>query len=220
MEYINALQQWITARDYKNIAALSFKLASYCFDVGSDVATGVHFLQGGHGSEGNGTNITYALDEDQSTDPDTAWGAVTLSLVFIPGLILGVVFGMGVIADDWKKCKTWMGALLILVVCTFCPVIVPLIFIYNIIRIMQHKEVGKDSSLMIPAASNLEASLEALPQLVLQLHTILNGYDTNWIQCLSIVSSFTTIAMTSIASDIEFGKDGEDVEDLTLMEKS
>ena len=206
--------------DYKNIAKLSFKLASYCFDVGSDVVTGVNFLQGGHGSGGNGTNMTYAVDDDQSTAPDTAWGAITLSLVFMPGLIFGVAVVMGSIAEDWKKCGMWMDALSGFVVGAFLPVIVPSMFIYIIVLMMLKKEVSEGINRGFIAASGLEASLEALPQLVLQLHTILNGYETTWIQCLSIASSFTTIAISSISSDVEFGQSGEDEEDLTLKEKA
>jgi len=203
--------------DYKNIAIHLYKLASYCFDVGSDIATGVDFLKGRNYSEGNGTNV---LEEDQSTIPDTAWGAVTLSLVFMPGLILGVAFGMGFIARDWKNCGNWMKALFLLVLSTFWPVIVPFDFLHNIVRMMKKKEVREQANARITIASGLEASLEALPQLVLQLHTILNGYETTWIQILSIVSSFTTIAISSITCDIEYGHSGEDEEDRTLKEKA
>ena len=79
--------------------------------------------------------------------------------------------------------------------------------------------MGETANLKITAASGLEASLEALLQLVLQLHTILNCYDTTWIQLLSIGSSFTTLAISSMTSDIEFGKSGKNKDDLTLMEE-
>ena len=223
--------------DYKGIGLLSWKLGSYCFDVGSDILNGLSFL---HDSRNTTVNVIFnstiegsflhnetkfynlseRYQEVEITKPDTIWGVLSLSLVFMPGLILGVAAGMGFIADDWKKCRSWMGALFWLVVGAFFPVIVPFIFIYNIVRMMLKKEVQKYANWMITVASGLEASLEALPQLVLQLHTILNGYDTTWIQCLSIASSFTTIAISSITSDVEFGQSGEDDEDLTWKEKA
>lgn len=66
--------------------------------------------------------------------------------------------------------------------------------------------------------TGLEASLEALPQLVLQMHTIINGYDTTTIHLMSIGPSFTSVTMSSISSDIELGKTSIDEEDKTLME--
>ena len=212
---------------------------SYCFDVGSDILNGLSFLhesrnttiKGMFNSTNEGPflhnetkfyNLSNGYQEVEISKPDTIWGILSLrlSLVFMPGLIFGVVGGMGVIADDWKNCFSWMVLLFRLAIGVFGPVIVPFIFIYNIGRMMLKKEVDEGVNWVITVALGLEASLEALPQLVLQLHTILNGYDTTWIQLLSIGSSFTSIAVSSITSDIEFGKSGDDEQDLTLTEKA
>ena len=46
----------------------------------SDIANGVLFFQGRNDSEGNGCNMFYGLEEDQSTEPDTAWSVITRAL--------------------------------------------------------------------------------------------------------------------------------------------
>jgi len=128
------------------------RIASYFFDVGFDIATGINFLEGRNYSEGNGTNV---LEEDQSTIPDTAWGTLTLCLVFMPGWIVGVVAGMGtIIVAVHRNCR-WMAPLLGLVVAAFFPVIQPIIFIYYIMILMPKEDPVDESDVdCLPKIAN------------------------------------------------------------------
>ena len=224
--------------DYKGIGLLLWQLGSYCFDVVTDVLNGASFLNEKRNTTVNGIfnstngdpfflnetkfyNLSEEIQEVEISKADTIWGVLTLALAFTPGLIFGVSLSMGAITNLRRtKCRKNIGSWIMWLsfFFFFFPVIVPTFIITNIVMKMLKKDWDEeeDGRLYVPTALWLEASLEAMPQLVLQLHTILNGYDPTWIQCLSIGSSFTTIAISSITSDMEFSKSGE--EDRTLME--
>ena len=143
--------------DYKGIGMLSWRLGSYLFDVASDILNGLRFLHESRNKTVNGIinstnegpflrselkfyNFSNGHQEVEINKPDTIWGVVSLSLVVMPGLVLGVVAGMILIAEDWKDCCRWIRALFALVHGAFFPVIVPIIFIYNIGRMMLKKK--------------------------------------------------------------------------------
>ena len=95
----------------------------------------------------------------------------------------------------------------------------PFYFMYQIGRLFLKNKLDEETIYMILLFAGLESSLEALPQLVLQLHTILNGYETTWIQIISIVSSFSSIAIASTTADMEFTKGRYKVDDTTMLKK-
>ena len=203
---------------YKGIIMLSVRLVSYCFDVGSDVVNGIRFLQAHTHTipedpllqnETKFYNTCYQFDGDGAHQPETVWGALTLTFVFLPGMVIGVVYGMRVIAKNWKDCNNWMFALFWWFCIAIFPICFPLYITYNIGRLILKKEVAKKASWKIPAILGMEASLEAFPNLVLQLHTILRGHDITGIQKFAIGSSLTSIVIASIVSDIENGKIGK-----------
>ena len=70
----------------------------------------------------------------------------------------------------------------------------------------------------ITGMTGLEAALESLPQIVLQVHTILNGYPTTWIQVVCIFTSFAQISMSSITSDLQVAQGGQQ-EEMSLTKK-
>ena len=182
--------------DYKSIAKLFVKMGMYCFDVGSDVANGVHFLHGDDRSDGkriynptsehqffqNETqfyNKSYTLTQDQNTTPDKDWGALTLTLVFVPEVVWGVANEIGTITKGCMSCRAWMNSLSEIAMGALLPVWFPFWFLCSIVRICLKKEEGDHNEQYMIALSGMEASLEALPQLVLQLHAILNGHSTS-----------------------------------------
>lgn len=145
--------------DYKSIGILLMKLGSYCFDVGSDILNGLHFLHNSRNTAINGIfnsttegtllhnetkfyNLSEGSQEVEINKPDTIWGTLTLSwstLVFVPGITYGVIVGIGYIVEGWKKCGIWIRALGFLSFSAFFPVIVPIYFMKNIGRLMLKK---------------------------------------------------------------------------------
>ena len=114
--------------DYINLILLLWKFGSYCFDVVSDILNGLSFLHESRNTTVNGIfntvndgpflhnetkfyNVSDRYPEVQIERPDTIWGVLSLSFVFMPGLIYGVVAGMAGIAENWKDCCKWMGVL-------------------------------------------------------------------------------------------------------------
>ena len=207
-----------------DIAKLLVKMGMYSFDVGSDVANGVHFLKTDDYSDGKTIydanfkdpffqdetqlyNMSYGFAQDQNTTPDKVWGALTLTLIFVPGVVWGFVSGIGSITADWRNPKAWMTAFYEIAMGAFVPIWFPFFFMFSIVRVALNKEEDDHSEKYITALSGMEASLEALPQLVLQLHTILNGHSTTIPQFIAIVSSFVSITTASIISDIKFGSE-------------
>ena len=131
-------------------------------------------------------------------------------------MVIGFVYGIRVIA---KNVNNWMFALFWLFCIAIFPICFPLYIAYNIGRLIMKKGVAKKASWKIPAILGMEASLEALPNLVLQLHTILRGHDITGIQKFAIGSSLTSIVIASIVSDIENGKIGK-VDNNTTKKKT
>ena len=93
--------------DYKTLAIQCYKFGSLLFDVGSDIVNGLNFLN----SDGNGTSTEEQLVLNNTLRygdrVDTAWGALTITLIFIPGLVMGFVVAIGTIVEDWKDCVNW-----------------------------------------------------------------------------------------------------------------
>jgi len=70
---------------------------------------------------------------------------------------------------------------------------------------------------VLTGVTNLEASVESVGQLCLQLFTILYGYPSGLIQKITIATSFIQIARCAILNDIE-AKLGVDDKTLTFVE--
>ena len=149
--------------------------------------------------------MSYSLTQDKNTTPDKDWGALTLTLVFVPGVVWGVANGIGTITKGCMSCRAWMNALSEMAMGALVPLWFPFWFLYSIGRICLKKEEDEHNEQYMTALSGMEASLEALPQLVLQLHTILNGHSTSATQMICIASSFLSVSKASIISDMKFG---------------
>ena len=71
------------------------------------------------------------------------------------------------IIKDWKSCGGWMDGLLNFALGVILPIWIPFLFLKSIVQVIQNKGQN-DSKEMLIALSGIEASLEALPQLILQ----------------------------------------------------
>ena len=208
-----------------NLAKHIFGFTSSAFDVGSDIANSMNFL-GFFNYNTTYSSIT-SLALTSLTQPitsnttmrlsatsemslcattdereDLIWGIFSLLIVFLPGFIFGTTMTIQfILEDDWSY--------LFLFTVFAIPIIsvgFPFLFLWYqlliIVRIWRNDGIDK---LKTPITQFLgfEATVESTPQLLLQLFTIFNGYQSTLVQEVAIAASFFQIARCSILNDIE-----------------
>ena len=205
-----------------------FAFGSSAVDVGSDVANGLNFLGVFNDNEMNRnitsvslTNladpITNTSEVPMSADNETIncaairqrkdliWGILSLGIVFLPGFIAGIML---ILDKMGKEKQGWIWFLFwILLLTPISSVAFPFAFLFlhlsAVIKICQNKEVNQKDQLQITQYTGHEAAIESIPQLLLQLFTIFNGYPSTSLQWVTITASFFQLARCSIINDIE-----------------
>ena len=196
------------------LAKHTIALGSSSFDMGSDLVNGLSFLgyfkltnenvtaSNSSFSLENDINTTIAISEVPSDNIENQvhqiWGILSIILIFPPGFVLYFPEMIGDICD-----MNWCNAFFMLVFSIFFPVVFISIQLYTIIMTCLKKEVSQRDQTFITRMTAAEAGLESTGQLMLQIFTILNGFPSNWIQKVTIVSSFLQIGRSVILQDIE-----------------
>jgi hypothetical protein len=106
------------------------------------------------------------------------------------------------LTELWEKefCEAFSTAIASL---TF-PISFLILQLVGIFKMICHKsKLSRDYQMAITMVTGLESCVESCCQLLLQLFTIIYGYETNTIQKITIVASFVQLAKCSIAKDIE-----------------
>ena len=168
-------------------------LGSSVFDIVSDLLTGINFL-----SPGMFGTSEVPLDEMENEN-NKLWGIMTIGIIFLPGIIGGIP---RILMDIWER--EWSSAFWTLVFSMCFPIEVIVRHLMAVIvslGMCKKKELDKKDQIGMFTLTAAEASFEAAPQLMLQVFTLLNGYQTLPIQILSIVSSYFMISRSIMLQD-------------------
>ena len=211
--------------DWMGLGKHSFTFGSTIFDIGSDIANSLNFLGvWNNDTYNNSTSIsmanvthpitsnltllstaTHGMRECATIDErqDLIWGILSLVVVFLPGAFLGVSEVLKSISD-----KDWCRIPYVLIPgIPLLAVVVPFWLLYKqllaIVKKCQKKEVSQDEQLLITQSTGFESSIESTLQLLLQLFTLMNGYQSTLLQRITIIASFFQIARCSILNDLE-----------------
>ena len=161
---------------YMSVLQHGYKFSMSLFDVITDIINSVNMLSA-----------------------NKIWGSVGLMLVFMPGIIMGITFA----ADARSKKYIWSLQLIFILFGVLFPITFPLLHVTAIYKSLFPTKAEYESWIFsfIVAGMGVESSIECFGQILLQMFSILNGYDTTTIQILSIVASFATISMCSMTLD-------------------
>ena len=184
---------------------------SFCstsFDIGSDVINSLDFLGYNISNRISGevfgtlnylrarTNYSSSeahnhVDTTEGDGVHKTWGALSIFLMFLPGIITSVPFQVGMIYERgyWHALIFFVGGLLY-----------PITLIFNacgsmVLAFFEVKNIFLEWTLTMTGG---EAFCESFPQMVLQGYTILYGYPATTVQKLTIVASFVLLARTCI----------------------
>ena len=117
-------------------------------------------------------------------------GAISLSMIFWPGIVMAVkMIALQIKNKDYKKIPHAIR---------YLPFPIYIIFVEA--RAFFHPNTRSYRQQLIQTLS-MEAFYESFPQLVLQTITIIYGYPTNMIQLLSILFSFLVLTKTILLID-------------------
>lgn len=143
---------------------------------------------------------------------DQIWGIIGFIIVMLPGIVAGIPF---VIAQLYNR--ELCGAFFFMLASLSFPVAFLILQLVAIIKICFKSNIGSIYSWVIVMVTSVESSVESCCQLLLQLFTIIYGYETTTIQRVTIITSFFQMAKCSISLDIEkdllFGEDGEELDE-------
>ena len=209
--------------DWLGLGKYTFTFGSTAFDIGSDITNSLNFLGVFNNDTYTNTtllpsnNVTYLntttmplcatqkitdcapMDQRQ----DLIWGILSLSIIFLPGAT--TAFGSALAAlytERWSYILLWITLGIPGLAVAF-PCFVLCVQFDAIIRKCQKKDVTQQDQLRITQFTSFEASIESTLQLLLQLFTILNGYDSTLLQIITITASFFQIARCSLLNDLE-----------------
>ena len=197
------------------LARYTIGLGSSFFDMGSDLINGLNFLKPSNEtlsasnssySITNMTNTTVEIVNETSNNivydqVHQIWGTMSIMMIFLPGFVYGIPI---MISNICKR--DWSTALKSLVGSIFFPFIFFFVQLFAIILTClkkEVKEVDQEVPTVITRMTAAEAALESTGQLMLQIFTIMNGFPSNWIQMVTITSSFLQIGRSVILQDIE-----------------
>ena len=193
----------------------TFALGSSSFDMGSDVLNALNMLRSSQISE-NETLSSFGASMDNRKNTNTymviheayiddieghrhqIWGALSISLIFLPGFVFWFPFMVQCIRE-----REWNNIFRIFVAIFFFPVNFIVLQLKAIMMACHKQEVGQAEQTRITSMNSAEAALESTGQLLLQLYTLLNGYPSTTIQKITICTSFFQIARSIILQDIE-----------------
>ena len=180
------------------------------YDVGTDGLNGLEFIQEKEVNRTFGPTDTIppnCVEVENMTglftcmERDLWWGILTFGCIQLPGVVLAfcaagalMMFKCGKYSDSAHVSKRMIVSALSLAIIPY-PVVVWTFHLYCLCK-------GPTPQLELMSSVLLlgEGSLEAAPQLTLQLYIILSSpaMAVTWIQYLAIISAFLSIAKTSI----------------------
>ena len=209
--------------DWLGLGKYTFTFGSTAFDIGSDITNSLDFLGVFNKDTYPNTtllpsnNVTYLntttmplCNTQKSTDcaamdqrQDLIWGILSLSIIFLPGALLAFASILELLYEDKRpKILLWITFAIPLLAVAF-----PFLVLYKqshaIITKCRKRDIEPKDQLKITQLTGIEAFLESTIQLLLQLFTILNGYDTTPLQMVTITASFFQIARCSLVNDLE-----------------
>ena len=215
--------------DWLGLGKYTFTFGSTVFDIGSDITNSLNFL--GVFNNDTYTNTTLLPSNNQtylnttdSTMPlcatqkitdcadmdqrqDLIWGILSLIIIFLPGALIAFSETLETLSvEGWSILQSKISLVLtfaIPLLAVFFPFWVLGVQLHAIITKCRKKDFGQEDQLRITRLTGFEASIESTLQLLLQLFTILNGYDTTPLQMITITASFFQIARCSLLNDLE-----------------
>ena len=210
--------------DWIGLAKNTFTFSSSLFDVVSDIINSLTFMGYYNPSTNNATSPSYnntSVSTNQSSwmnsseinstmttveypiakdgyRVDEIWGMVGFVIVMLPGIVGGF---------PWVICRLYkrefFRAFGVLIVSLTFPIQFLVLQLVAIIKICCKSNLSQGHQLIITLLTAIESQVESCCQLLLQLFTIINGYDTNTIQIVTIIASFFQMAKVSISLDME-----------------
>ena len=228
--------------DFAALCKHTLTFSSSLFDVTSDVINSLNFLgyyknstqissllgnvtkESNHSFQNSNysivSNSTFQSDMIENDEVHQLWGIIGMAFIFLPGFIggSGFVTAYFYFAIHERKCKYFGISLLLLLMSLMFPFAFLLGQIAAICMVLFKKEIDTKLQLKLTGVTNLEASVESIGQLCLQLFTILYGYPSGLIQKITIATSFIQIARCAILNDIEAKLEILEFENLTFVE--
>ena len=202
--------------DWAGLAKQIFTFGTSSFDMGSDIANALTFMGYFTSSMNNGTsNVSHSSPYynnqtiwENTTDDGlnvTAirdrvhqiWGTMGLILVCVPGIITMFPYLIGAIYK-----KEWDMVCIYLIIALTFPLLFIVIQLVGVIMVCCKSDI-KEINQSITRFTGVEASIESSGQLLLQIFTILFGYETDTIQKITIITSLIQLAKCGIAMDLE-----------------
>ena len=152
-------------------------------------------------------NNTLEREVEENDQVHQIWGILSMVLVFLPGIVGGFCLTAVILyeAAEQKSCKVAQVAqvFVLLVVSIMFPFAFLISQLTVLVMVCMNEEIDQDIQFFITGITNIEASVESVGQLCLQLFTILYGYPSGLIQKITICTSFIQIARCAILNDIE-----------------
>ena len=213
--------------DYAALGKHTLTFSSSLFDVASDVINSLNFLgyyneitnsseQTLNGSIDTNHSLLYhnasylsnilTLNEvEETNDVHQIWGVLCMLMIFLPGIIAGSFFVVWLIFECIKErnCEIFLAGIGFLLISIFFPFVFIIMQVATILHVIRKKKIDSSFTFLLVAITNIEASIESVGQLCLQLFTILYGYPSDVIQKITIASSFIQIARCAILNDME-----------------
>ena len=217
--------------DYLALGKHTLTFSSSLFDVVSDVINSLNFL-GYYNDIRNSSvltlngsidtnhslldhnasylsNISISNEAAEINDVHQIWGTLSMLLIFLPGIIAGSFFValytmyaiFGCITE--RNCSDFKWAIVNMLISMFFPFLFLITQVVVILCVSCKIKINKQFTFLLVAITNLEASVESVGQLCLQLFTLLYGYPSDVIQKITIASSFIQIARCAILNDMD-----------------
>jgi len=193
---LGAAKQLVQNNSMLWVKVVVFKVGTYVFDIGSDVANGVDYLRGNPLPAEDLNKEEVCADLMSYSHPK--WGALTIALTWLPGILY--VVGQGAFKQSQGKltCKMALGYAALAVIWPF------LIFGLLLSGLFPNSKKRKftfcgdvwdyEHALAFKAQ---EGFLEAAPQMVLQFCLLAQGVNLGPVQIFALCVSFMTLNLTS-----------------------
>ena len=226
MRYLDSLPNLTqdVKMDWLGLGKHLFNFGFTSFDIGSDIANSLNFLGVFNNDKYTNitsisfTNLTYPITSNPTMPlsvtnemnlcptidqrEDYIWGMLSLGIVFLPGIIWSSSdITKAIYNRNWRLLVCWI------ILQPMLSLIFPLALLFLqfgaiLLKCFQF-EVDQEFQLQITRFAATQSSIESTFQLLLQLFTLLNGYQSTLLQKVAIVTSFFQIGRCSVLNDIE-----------------
>ena len=162
-------------------------------DVISDLINSLNFL---------GYNVTSSIFGGSANtttyEQHIQWGYMSIGMMFLPGIITLPVFLMYLTTPRFRSLGGFIISLMML------PLHPIGLIAAQVLGMISHFDyVRKDFQQLAKILVGSEAFFKSFTKMVFQGYTIIYGYETTFIQIITILTSFILLAKTSIVFDIE-----------------